>query len=437
MKQKLFLSSMLIMSVAPAMAETFPSNGLMQENTTYTNAATETNMDGVYEGTVNATAEYENILYQIGTGQYLPAGAESPIDCNVPGSFCPGLSQGVNYDENTPQGLTSCSTATNGEYTLSDGTGTSADSCYATDTVSCSTRNPYVGGHATNVVYGNSTNGNASCKTYYADTNTCILDETDACQITNLTCENGYHKEGGSISLTAQETQKMMYLLENPTIISKLPNAATIPFIGGTEAYNNLNAQDTEALKHGEWLLVSADNQKIAYGTSSCNNYSGTYTGDGDYFTFKNDALKLPTELNSDMQGQNCWCMIKAGKIGQQISDKSSYWINISSYNTANECSTSCTYDCIGTIIFSYNPDSGVSLIESLMHTMTDKELTCSANTITINWSDVDPEYAGQNGEGTATYGSDIKTPVKAQTIKGKTFKGWRFVDPTKTSLSE
>ncbi|MBR5904778.1 MAG: hypothetical protein IKZ49_04600, partial [Alphaproteobacteria bacterium] len=200
MKQKLFLSSMLIISVAPAIAETFPSNGLMQENTTYDNAATETNMAGVYEGSVNAIAEYTDILYQIAAGQYLPAGAESPIDCDVPGSFCSGVQNGVYYDENNAQGLTSCSTATNGAYTLSDGTGTSADSCYAANTVSCATRNPYVAGHATNVVYGNSTNGNANCKTYYSDTNTCVLDEINACKITDLTCENGYHKEGDSIN---------------------------------------------------------------------------------------------------------------------------------------------------------------------------------------------------------------------------------------------
>ncbi|MBR5904295.1 MAG: hypothetical protein IKZ49_02045, partial [Alphaproteobacteria bacterium] len=61
--------------------------------------------------------------------------------------------------------------------------------------------------------------------------------------------------------------------------------------------------------------------------------------------------------------------------------------------------------------------------------------LACSANTITINWSDVDPEYAGQNNENTVTYGSDVRTPVKAQTIKGKTFKGWRFSKPTTTNL--
>jgi hypothetical protein len=61
----------------------------------------------------------------------------------------------------------------------------------------------------------------------------------------------------------------------------------------------------------------------------------------------------------------------------------------------------------------------------------------CEANVININWNDVDPEYAGQNNEGTATYGSDVRTPVKAATKKGKTFRGWRFSKPVPTSCQE
>jgi hypothetical protein len=71
----------------------------------------------------------------------------------------------------------------------------------------------------------------------------------------------------------------------------------------------------------------------------------------------------------------------------------------------------------------------------ALLGTIIPSLATCEANTITINWSDVDPEYAGQNNENTATYGSDVRTPVKAATKKGKTFKGWRFSKPEQTNL--
>ncbi|MBR5904523.1 MAG: hypothetical protein IKZ49_03255, partial [Alphaproteobacteria bacterium] len=114
MKQKIFLTSALAMGViAPAMAEptntenSFPSNGLMAEDTIYTNAATSTNMAGVYENEVNAVAEYENILYQIGAGQYLPGNSETPIDCDQNGYFCPGDNNGVYYSSSA-QGLTQC-----------------------------------------------------------------------------------------------------------------------------------------------------------------------------------------------------------------------------------------------------------------------------------------------------------------------------------------
>jgi hypothetical protein len=56
---------------------------------------------------------------------------------------------------------------------------------------------------------------------------------------------------------------------------------------------------------------------------------------------------------------------------------------------------------------------------------------SCEANTIMINWSNADANDISANNAGTATYGSDVRTPVKAQTIKGKTFKGWRFSKPT------
>jgi hypothetical protein len=56
----------------------------------------------------------------------------------------------------------------------------------------------------------------------------------------------------------------------------------------------------------------------------------------------------------------------------------------------------------------------------------------CEANTITINWTDVDPEVAGDNNEGTAVYDGDIKTPVRAAHKPGKTFTGWLFSNPNK-----
>ncbi|MBQ7409489.1 MAG: hypothetical protein IJV03_02905, partial [Alphaproteobacteria bacterium] len=115
MTQKIFLTSALAMGfVAPAIAEpsntgTFPNDGYMQEDYTYTNAATADNMDSVYEGTVNAVAEYDIIDYIVNAGQYLPADSATVITCPA-GSYCPGIRGNVQYNQTTPQGIQTCPT---------------------------------------------------------------------------------------------------------------------------------------------------------------------------------------------------------------------------------------------------------------------------------------------------------------------------------------
>lgn len=405
MKKNIFLTSAFAMGfVLPAMAETFPSNGYMQENKTYDNAATSTNMDGVYEGTVNAVAEYENILYQIAAGQYLPAGAESPINCNVPGSFCPGVQNGVNYDENNNQGLTSCSDATNGAYTLSDGTGTTADSCYVANTVSCSTRNPYLYGHATNVAYGNSTNGNASCKTYYSDTNTCILDNENACQITGLTCEQGYTPTTYGEWMQANMDLLSEYIARGHTC----------------------SPSQTDGCDGGTYELEAGEGKNIF--DYPINGFNGTtyIMACSDISADANDVNTMLSPTESMYQGQitGKYCWIRGSKI-DDIEIKSSKWIFYSEHESAEECARECAYA-------SNIPNPENYMIAMIMSAQ--NERFCAANAITINWSNVDPEYAGQNNEGTTFYGGNVRTPVKAQTIKGKTFKGWRFSKPTQTT---
>ena len=52
---------------------------------------------------------------------------------------------------------------------------------------------------------------------------------------------------------------------------------------------------------------------------------------------------------------------------------------------------------------------------------------TCEANEISITWTNADPADVSANNAGVCTYDGDIRTPVKAETKPGKTFKGWRF----------
>ena len=78
MKNKIFMTfGGAVAALCPWVthAETFPTDGNMLENKTYESAATYDNL-GTYAGPVSAAAEYADILYQVGAGQYLPAGSE-------------------------------------------------------------------------------------------------------------------------------------------------------------------------------------------------------------------------------------------------------------------------------------------------------------------------------------------------------------------------
>jgi hypothetical protein len=415
MKNKIFLSSMLIMSVAPAMAETFPSNGLMQENKTYTNAATETNMAGVYEGSVNATAEYETINYLLNAGQYLPADSETITTCPA-GSFCAGGTT-VQYNQTTAQGIQTCPT---GYANSADGA--SADTqCYR----ACDINN--MGTSFTNIAHATAVSGND----YYGN-------GTDTCEPTG--CDNGYHVAGSS-TLTTEERQKLQYIASTPEaqqyILQQIRQG------GGFE--NSLDSQDTEYLKKGEFFSLaplSGGKAFFIFGEASCNNYKGTFEREADHFDFESDALKSPRELNTNLIGNSCWCRIKYAReatesvLGEKENDKSSDWVNVGIYSDSSSCLSDCVNNCTGTFLFGYDyyNNKGTAM-DRLVETMTYTKLSCDANTININWLGADDEDITANNAGTAKYDGDIRTPVKAQTIKGKTFKGWRFSKPTETNL--
>lgn len=77
MRTKTILTSVCVMALATvARAETFPSDGLMQIDTTYNDAATYSNM-GVYDGAVSASAEYNDCP----ANSYCDGTSDTPIAC--------------------------------------------------------------------------------------------------------------------------------------------------------------------------------------------------------------------------------------------------------------------------------------------------------------------------------------------------------------------
>ncbi len=401
MKQKIFLTSALAMGfVAPAFAEpshtdSFPSDGYMQEDYTYTKAATADNMDSVYEGSVNAIAEYTEIPYSAAEGFYLTGVDDNnnatTAECTS-GNFCPGVTS-TTYENNAfgNTGLQSCSTATSGAYTLSDAGASSSGQCYRTcdGNVSIS--------HATGVT-GND---------YSDGTNTCAP----------TGCDNGYHPKA---AVTAPN-------IGTDVGVGYTSNRSTGSEFSSENMSNTIIANDPLA------FAVDYGTKGIIKGHGRCstrNVANPWYNQDG--YTFESDHFvsNLTDETGT---GKYCYCQLDSyTPNGGSATALSSPWVFAGDYGSASDCANDCANVCKNHMLFT---DSYYFAFRAaVLGAIESSPAMCEANTITINWNDVDPEYAGQNNEGTATYGSDVRTPVKAKIKKGQTFRGWRFSAPEQTT---
>ncbi|MBR5904112.1 MAG: hypothetical protein IKZ49_01095, partial [Alphaproteobacteria bacterium] len=390
--------------VCPAFAEptntenSFPSNGLMAEDTTYTNAATSTNMAGVYENEVNAVAEYENILYQIGAGQYLPGNSETPIDCDQNGYFCPGDSNGVYYSSSA-QGLTQCPSGYG-----NSGTGASANTdCYRI---------------CTNADVAHST-GTMNGGYYYGDNN--------QCEPTG--CENGWHVKPAVPDLTTAVGTG------GGASIARVNSSGNFSEDGASygAAFYGLSTSDHNS------FAVNYGNNGIIHGHGRCS----TQSGQGAW-NFSTSQAQTPTTFSSltDETGQEgakyCYCNVDGyTSAGGTLQSLSSAWVFIGDSGDASACASNCTLSCASGLrdTRSRNLAFRAAVFGSVIGFQSGPA-TCEANTITINWTDASSADISANNAGTATYGEDVRTPVKATTKPGQRFKGWRFVAPAQVQVN-
>ncbi len=414
MTQKLFLTSALAMGfVAPAFAEPshtgeFPSTGLMQEDYTYTNAATSTNMDGVYSGTVNAVAEYDIIDYIVNAGQYLPADSETVITCPA-GSFCPGISGNVQYNQSSDQGIQTCPSGFG-----SSAAGASSDTqCYR----ACDINN--VGDSVTAIAHATAISGND----YYGN-------GTDTCEPT--ACENGWHvKEATNVN--------------NPDLMELINmNGRGSGYVatnnsGSESDSKNMTASDAGISGERNAFVVNYGNKGIIKGYGRCSTRSATdpmvITDSGVTYVLQQDGTV--TDLD-DKTGQsdagNCYCNLDSYTLPNgSVIALSGPWVFHYYIEDNNSCALHCASNCANK--FYGSKQYGIAFRATVFGLYQPTPAMCEANVININWNDVDPEYAGQNNENTATYGEDVRTPVKAATKKGQTFRGWRFSAPEQTNL--
>ena len=429
MNKKLVLTGLIAIGfVCPAMADpsntgTFPLNGLMQQDYTYTNAATSENMDGVYEGTILAEAQYSdagggaNSKVLVPKGWYLPAGADTPVLCPA-GAFCTGLSNPVDPDENNAQGIRYCSTLSGG-FTLSlPGAGSDTD-CYKSCTASDVS-------HAMTVTGSN----------YYGGLTTCSADS----------CENGWKKGGSGIRVKGYFWRVIGNADFTSGRLISSENDLKVVFQYKLEGYNYTWSEYSYFSEDGfsfrdAWLVSSED--------------LGSVIGIGLCDTKASARLTKSTGIAKKADGTECWCKVFGYR--KYINDVNSFkslqayndtmtdfgrqytpWVMTKSFPydaedreslaaAAESCSAECPSYCLQA--FMGNEDVNrydyrrAMLEDAAQYPMTE----CRANRITITWDGASADDISVNDAGYCEYGGNIRTPRAAQEIPGKIFKGWRF----------
>ncbi len=442
MKHKILLTSLVVMGLTcpwGARAETFPTDGYMQENKTYESAATEENL-GAYEGAVNATAEYDDILYQILAGSYLPAGSEGDVEICPAGSYCPGVT-GATYNETSAQGVTSCPTG----YPNSESGAGAQTQCYTACTKS-----------SANIAHATAVSGNDY---YGAGVDTCVA----------TACENGYHVSDG-VKLIERDPlidvdasvagSKYGYISADGSNTSRVSeygltenNTWASEFDYGT-VYGRASCQSAI---HSEGMVTFFDVEGyVLDGTMSAQDMRTTFepvvgTATTDVLVSAYETYLASSKTESDQEslfkvvyqlfgiaegadysttdsGQYCYCQMTdympAG--GDKSKVMSAPWVFLTGYGSADDCADFCASGCAGRL---HADDSNARVFRGAVFGSLGAIAagTCDANEIEITWTDADPVDVSANNAGMCTFGGDIRTPVRAATKPGKTFKGWKF----------
>lgn len=421
----------------PAFAESFPSNGIMLENKTYSNAATFENM-GTYDGdgTLSAIAEYVDNTQDIIGGTYLPAGATVAEQCPA-NHWCYGMTDAtVNASES--QGATRCANT----MPYSAVGSVSNTQCYTTCTLQSANIE-----HATEVSGG----------VYFSsqgDVNRCFA----------TACENGYHVNN---RLQTYETWTLIKV--DHTVAGDDYGYISADYMGGRNDY------EYGLTKDNTW--AAQFDYGVVYGRASCQatspetvmDYLGenmdaimagtkplyqvrrdltpifgeaktnylldllARTVDGDTVgdeeldnLFSVFSLVEDASFSTSDTGEFCYCQMTGFQSGSGTSGvvniATAPWVYQSTTGSADRCDNECAQYCGERVM--ENVDFRKAILGAVRVT---NASTCDANRIKIEWTDAAEEDIAANNAGMCTYGGDIRTPIKAATIPDKTFIGWKF----------
>lgn len=338
--------------VSPAVAvpsntsSTFPANGFMLQDYTYTNAATYGNM-GVYSDSVAANANYN--------------------DCPI-GYWCDASGQHACSD-------------LDGGYDNAAAGATENTQCYRACTVD-----------AANIAHAATVTGNDY---YGTGTDTCSAAE----------CENGYHTE----------------TFDLVTIIGDV-GASDYGYICPND-YFQRNASTYGLTESGTFAVTYNDDRGTIKGHAQCSSQveTGSIPYAPDYTAPSTTYATLP-----DSTGKYCYCKVDSyTPVGGAEMSFSSRWVFYYGWGNATECSSYCGSDCAKL----YDTRTGYLAWRAVVLGAVDTgAATCEANTISITWGGTSQNDIDANNAGTCTYGGEIRTPVAAAVIPGKTFVGWKFV---------
>ena len=198
MKHILPISIIAILTAMPAFADITNESMCVVDTLGQSNNDSTAGIDAMWSANTYSEDPGYYLQYSNGT---ITQNVQCPAN-----SYCEGFTNQTFTESN--MGIAACPTG----YANSAVGTTTQNECYNPGTATCSTRNPYSGANPTKVLtvtYGNATNGSATCKTFYGDQTTCVLDTATACDITDITCDTGYRKTtvaGGFVPTSALQS---------------------------------------------------------------------------------------------------------------------------------------------------------------------------------------------------------------------------------------
>ena len=396
--KKLFLTSAVCMGIACPAFATVTSNS---------DTCNDTNL-GTASGTANLEAIWTANTYSEPAGQYLlySNGNISQHQTCPANSVCEGFTDETFADAS--MGIKSCTEASeegdfSATYPYSTAGTSDAGMCFDTGTTSCSTLNPYTGGHGTATYASAST----TYRTYAnyddkSDSDGYNYINPSECRITSLTCDTGY---------TSNATNGVLSSYTYANTVWDEDHIRYRPLDNGD---NKMGSQTGLAL--GEYEVKWMDGTTV-HGMAKCsaksgNHHSGQWGGDSSDWSATESEL-----TGASGEARYCWCDMTGYNVtnGSLQTVASPSWVFIRDNGSASDCADGCAGGCANRVQYD-------SAFRGALFGDLGKNMACVANTIDIDWYNGNTKVESNQ----CTYDSTITLPSQPDKT-GYTFNGWKI----------